>query len=253
MVSSFDSLHLTRPYRLTLFRADYHVATATLHKTRFPPLLLPETVGPKDDLQSSQMDHRQHYLFEDSSAPNFEQLAFGIKDLAEKLRIIRQKSMVPSEDIWYSDKIYFLQRHLFDIAHGCSNATPIDSICALTALIYCGHCLRDIPLSYAVTAHAISRLKNSLELLDTGATEEWDFVSKYFWVLGFGGVAAEDKSEENWFVGKFRFMSDQMRLADWPAARSCLNEILWDPGLDTAGQRLWGASRAAQSLIFSQC
>ncbi|KUJ22896.1 uncharacterized protein LY89DRAFT_729003 [Mollisia scopiformis] len=221
--------------------ADYHVATAILQKPRFPPLLLPETAGPQDD-HSLRTGLPQCCPFKGSGAPNFEQLSYGIRDLAEKLRIIRQASKIPSEDIWYSDKIYFLQRNLFDLAQSGSDATPLDRVCALAALIYCGHCLRDIPLSYAVTANAVTRLKNSLELLELTSLHEQHLTDKCFWILGFGGVAAEGKPEQEWFAVKFRAMSDYMGLPDWTVARSCLDRILWQVELDAAGERLWEAS-----------
>lgn len=223
--------------------ADYHVATATLQKPRFPPLLLPETEGPQDNLQSLQTGTPQSCPFKDVVGPNLDHLFYGIRDLAEKLHIIRRSAAPPPElDIWYSDKIYFLQRNLFDIAHGSSNVPQLDSICALAALIYCGHCLRDIPLSYAVTANAVTRLKNTLEVFDVASIQDQESWDKYFWVLSFGGVAAEGKREQEWFVLKFRAMRDYLELADWDAARSILDKVLWQTELDPAGKRLWQAS-----------
>lgn len=186
------------------------------------------------------------------------QLSYGIRDLAEKLRTIRRGPVVPSEDLWYSDKIYFLQRNLFDIAHSSSYATALDASCSLAALIYCGHCLRDISLSYAVTANAVTRLKNSLDLLGVGDIQDQDLADKYFWVLGFGGIAAEGRLEQEWFAVRFRMMSDYLSLSDWKGARSAFDKILWQKELDPAGQRLWEASRldlthsSAGSLVFSQ-
>lgn len=148
---------------------------------------------------------------------------------------------MPDEDIWYSDKIYYLQRSLFDIAHDSSYHMPIDSVSALAALIYCGHCLRDIPLSYAVTSKAVTRLQSALELYETFNLWMGDpeLTKKMFWILAFGGIAAEGKSERAWFVQKFRFCSFDLNLNTWESARLILDGILWEPGLDDAGIRLF--------------
>jgi hypothetical protein len=56
---------------------------------------------------------------------------------------------------------------------------------------------------YAVNANAVTRLKNTLDLLDTSSIQEQESQDKYFWVLSLGGVAAEGKQEQEWFVVKF--------------------------------------------------
>lgn len=133
--------------------ADYHVATATLQKPRFTPLSLPLTDGPEEIPQTLHIGMSQYVPYKSVESPTLDKLLHGIRDLAEKLRIIRRASTPPSEDnIWYPDKIYILQRHLFHIAHDSSNASLLDSVCALAALKYCGHCLCDIPLSYSTRA-----------------------------------------------------------------------------------------------------
>ena len=79
--------------------ADYHVATATLQKPRFSPLLLPQTEGPKDNPQSLQTAMPKYFPFNDTAVPSLDELFYGVRDLAEKLRIIRRAITPPSEDI----------------------------------------------------------------------------------------------------------------------------------------------------------
>lgn len=160
---------------------------------------------------------------------------------------------MPQEDIWYSDKIYYLQRNLFDIAHDASYHSPIDSVCALAALIYCGHCLRDIPLSYVVTAKAVTRLKDAIELYEMFNfwNGDYELTKKMLWILGFGGIAAEGKSEREWFVKKFRFCCFNMGVTDWNTAKAAIDNVLWEPDLDDAGVRFWEESNKEAPLVWN--
>ncbi|KAH9212874.1 fungal-specific transcription factor domain-containing protein [Leptodontidium sp. 2 PMI_412] len=217
---------------------DYHVATSLLQKPRFPPLKLPRTAQPRQVVQLNSSLTADHV---ENTPPSLEFLLSNVRKLSQTLRILRQRATMPDEDIWYSDKIYYLQRSLFDIAHDSSYHMPIDSVSALAALIYCGHCLRDIPLSYAVTSKAVTRLQSALELYETFNLWMGDpeLTKKMFWILAFGGIAAEGKSERAWFVQKFRFCSFDLNLNTWESARLILDGILWEPGLDDAGVRLF--------------
>lgn len=182
--------------------------------------------------------------------PILEELLSEVRDLSKTLRVIRRQSTIPTEDIWYSDKIYYLQRSLFDIARVSSYHIPIDSVCALAALIYCGHCLRDIPLGYAVTSKAVTRLQMAI-----GSYEEFNLwignlgaTKKMFWIFAFGGVAAEGKPERGWFAQKFIRCSYILQVTGWESARTILGDLLWEPGLDDAGIRFFEQSISLSSL-----
>ncbi|KAH7363779.1 fungal-specific transcription factor domain-containing protein [Rhexocercosporidium sp. MPI-PUGE-AT-0058] len=217
---------------------DYHVATSLLQKPRFPPLKLPRTAQPQTVVQPNNDFTIEHV---EVISPSLEFLLANVRQLSKTLRLLRQQATMPDEDIWYSDKIYSLQRNLFDIANDSTYRIPIDSVCALTALIYCGHCLRDIPLSYAVTAKAVTRLQSAVQLYET--SNLWmdcpELTKKMFWVLAFGGVAAEGRPERAWFVQKYEICSHTLLLNSWESARLILDSVLWEPGLDDAGIRLF--------------
>jgi hypothetical protein len=171
---------------------------------------------------------------------------------------------MPQENIWYSDKIYHLQRSLFDIAHHSDSKpnepVPLDSVCALAALIYCGRYLRDIPFSYAVTKNAVSRLKDAIEGYDL--EHAWDFdegkegtenrevqKKKLFWILAFGGIAAEGKREHGWFLDRFGLACVEMNIKNWEESQKVLAEVLWQEELDESGYRFWEDSRNSAGQI----
>lgn len=60
-----------------------------------------------------------------------------------------------------------------------------------------------------------------------------------FWILGFGGVAAEGKPERDWFVAKFRASCDDLDINDWETANRILKDVLWQAELDDAASKLW--------------
>jgi hypothetical protein len=174
-------------------------------------------------------------------APRIDRLLTGVGDLCKILKALRKRAHMPKEDIWYSDKIYYLQRHILDIAHSSDYPQPLDSVCALAALIYCGHCLRDIPLTFTAVRNGVTRLKAAIETYEReySWTQDGDLARKMFWILSFGGVCAEGKLEGEWFATKFCVCSGQLQLKDWIDAKEILDNILWQPELDEGGFRLW--------------
>jgi hypothetical protein len=229
-------------------RTDYHSATAVLKRPRFPPLNIPETEKPEDffyppvsnssdpskfrDYDSSEINIHDHSL---------ERLLVGVRDLSKLLKELRKLSNLPEDNIWYSDKIYYLQRNLVEIVYCPDNSRPVDRVCAMAALMYCGHCLRDVPLTFQVIARAVTRLKAAITVYEQEISVDVDIAAKkiMFWILGFGGVAAEGKPERDWFVAKFRALCDELVINDWETANGILKEILWQAELDDAASKLW--------------
>lgn len=88
--------------------------------------------------------------------------------------------------------------------------------------------------------NAVRRLKASIQELDGGEEEQTDVEKKWmFWVLAFGGVAAEGREEREWFVEEFGGFVRGMKLRKWEEARGILEEVLWEDVLDEGGKRLW--------------
>lgn len=124
----------------------------------------------------------------------------------------------------------------------CPN-TPrsVDRVCAMAALMYCGHCLRDVPLTFQVIARVVTRLKAAIIEYEEEIAADADKEAKkvMFWILGFGGVAAEGKPERDWFVAKFRASCDDLDINDWETANRILKDVLWQAELDDAASKLW--------------
>jgi len=62
---------------------------------------------------------------------------------------------------------------------------------------------------------------------------------RMFWILGFGGMAAEGKPERDWFVAKFRKSCDDLNINDWETAKEILVNVLWQSDLDDDASKLW--------------
>jgi hypothetical protein len=172
---------------------------------------------------------------------SLEHLLVGVRDLSKLLRKLRKLSYLPEDNIWYSDKIYYLQRNLVEIVYCPNTPRPVDRVCAMAALMYCGHCLRDVPFTFQVIARAVTRLKAAIIKLEMEVSADTDRETKkvMFWILGFGGVAAEGKPERDWFVAKFKALHDVLDINDWETARGLLKEVLWQMELDDAASKLW--------------
>ena len=92
-----------------------------------------------------------------------------------------------------------------------------------------------------------SLLERSLDLkaaiikleMEVSADTDRETKKVMFWILGFGGVAAEGKPERDWFVAKFKALRDVLDINDWETARGLLKEVLWQMELDDAASKLW--------------
>ena len=158
------------------------------------------------------------------------------------MRILRCQPVMPQENIWYSDRIYYLQRCLFEIMF-CpkSEGGSLDSALAIAGIMFCGNCLRDIPLTFEVFKKAVARLKSVIQdLEDCGLLiDDPQLDHRLFWAIGFGGVAADGKPERAWYVAKFRQLCDARNIQDWGSAKAVLEAFLWESSYDGAGHLLW--------------
>jgi hypothetical protein len=229
-------------------RTDYHAATALLKQPRFPPLDIPETDRPEDFFypQISNPGDPSRFRGDDATSQtmhdhSLERLLVGVRDLSKLLKELRKLSYLPEDNIWYSDKIYYLQRNLVEIVYCPNTPRPVDRVCAMAALMYCGHCLRDVPFTFQVIARAVTRLKAAIIKLEMEDSADTDREAKkvMFWILGFGGVAAEGKPERDWFVAKFGALRDELDINDWETASRVLKDVLWQRELDDAASKLW--------------
>lgn len=225
-------------------RADFHVATTLLQKPRFPPLNLPHMQSP-DSNSSSHLRTDLDRLGR-VNPPGLDILFSGLRALSSTLRTLPWQTTTSPDDISYSDRVYYLQRHLFDIAQDTSYHAPLDSVCALAALMYCGYRLRDIPFAYARVSNAVTRLKDAIEEYEGSHLWVGDgkLATKMIWLSAFGGVASQGKPERTWFAERFRMCCENLLISDWVGAKMVLDSVLWERELDEGGVRLWNESKS---------
>jgi hypothetical protein len=163
-----------------------------------------------------------------------------IRDLSMTLQFIRRSLILPGENVWYSDKVYYLQHCLMEILHS-PRCTPLEAAFSMAALIFCAICFRDINFHFRAVADAVPRIKNSLRDLKTDyfPFNDAQFATRTFWVLIFGGMAAEGKQDRPWFVEKLRISSGILGFRSWTTAKVVLGDVLWQSKLDEYGNRLW--------------
>ena len=177
------------------------------------------------------------------NTPGLDDTFAQLQALSSTMSMLRKQSVLPEENIWYSDKIYSLQHRLFDeIQTSYSQRGSLDAACSIAALIFCSTCLRDIGFNFRIIATAVTRLKAAiLEFLEKHLIPKIDFPLglKLFWVLGLGGIASDGKDERRWFVEKFRKMAGVLGLKDWEAAEGVLGSVLWQEDLSGFGRKMW--------------
>jgi len=165
-----------------------------------------------------------------------------IRHLSTTIQEIWKGPVQPEENIWYSDRIYYFQRSLYEIIHRpASDSQDLEIPGAIAALIYCCNCLRDTPLNFRVIFKAVTRLKESLQPVSRSVmlSQYSGFHFKLFWILGLGGAASEGKPERTWLVEEFRIVRDILEVQSWEETRSILEGMLWHPALDRCGKRFW--------------
>jgi hypothetical protein len=219
-----------------------------LKRPRFPPLNIPETEKPEEFFYPSISNPSDPSRFRQGDSTergmqdhSLQRLLAGVRDLSKILKGLRKLTNLPEDNIWYSDKIYYLQRNIIEVVYCPNTPRPVDRLCAMAALMYCGHCLRDVPFTFQVIARSVTRLKAAIVEYEENLSSDADGETKrvMFWILGFGGVAAEGKLERDWFVAKFRALCDELNINDWEAANGALKDVLWQAELDDAATKLW--------------
>lgn len=247
-------------------RTDWHTANALSSELRMPPLNMlgtpqPPRANPTLPFSSTGNlpDFSRTSLASRAVEPedNLDHILAEIRDLSITMQALRTSIIEPQEDIWYSDKIYHLQRSLYDVLHQPSAELGIlDTPCATLSLVFIGHCLRDIPLSFGVNAKAIGRLKVALETSKACSLEmSPKLKSRLFWMLGIGGAAAEGLAERTWFLNEFRGMSRDVlpddRASAWQTAKSIYSEMLWHDCLEAPAKIFVLDALSSSPLIFS--
>jgi hypothetical protein len=147
------------------------------------------------------------------------------------------------DHIWYSDKIYLVQRSLMDVAYNKQHETShIDRACAIAALIYVHTGLCEVKIHSKVVGVLVFRLKAELQMamrrFEPGASSG-DSTKKLVWALYFGGIASGLESERQWFSGHLVTACEALGLDAWPDMQAILETIFWKDGWEQLTGALW--------------
>jgi len=150
--------------------------------------------------------------------------------------------MLESDSMWYSDKVYILQRNLnyIYLNKNLTTLSQIDRACCGAASIFSHIYLRDLGFNTQIVGILVANFKIELEgaiheVTSSAGKDDW---LKLLWVLAIAGISAFGKSERGWFVGKLMEVSV---LFDWgkAAVREAIEKITWTTEWDGYLNVLW--------------
>jgi hypothetical protein len=159
-----------------------------------------------------------------STADIFANLRFlsGVLELKQPFSIAQVDSM------WYSDKVYLVQR---DLVYSSlePGAADLDIACYIAASIYVDAYMRDLGFQSRIVAVMVSRLKSLLELKILPSSNHHDEYAKtiLFWILVVGAIAAKNKTEQQWFLDNFRNLYEKTGVRHRSDMEEALRKILW--------------------------
>jgi hypothetical protein len=147
------------------------------------------------------------------------------------------------DHIWYSDKIYLLQRSLMDIAYNKQhNTSHIDRACAIAALIYLHTGLCEVRIRSKVISVLVSRLKAELLMAMRGfapGEDSGEMTRKLVWALYFGGVACGFEGQREWYLEQLGIACEALGLETWPDMLAVLESMFWKDECEEPTGALW--------------
>jgi hypothetical protein len=152
----------------------------------------------------------------------------NLRFLSGVLELKHPFSIAQIDAMWYSDKVYLVQRDLVYLWLE-SAAKDLDSACSIAASIYVDAYMRDLGLHTRGIAVMIGRLRSVLETnIVPFQLEHDDYLQTVvLWVLTIGGIAARRTINEQWFVDHLRSAYEGMNLQSQGDIENVLRKILW--------------------------
>jgi hypothetical protein len=149
-------------------------------------------------------------------------------------------SIANIDSMWYSDKVYLVQRSLV-YASLDPEQRVVDIACYIAGSMYVDSYLRDLGFYSGIIALMVAKLKNFLEqnvvgLLD-GYNEEG--LIMIFWTLLIGGLSATGKPERGWFIEHLRTVCKTLKLHTRSGAEEVLRKILWSKDWSMYLEEIW--------------
>jgi hypothetical protein len=130
--------------------------------------------------------------------------------------------------MWYSDKVYLVQRSLVYFSLDAKQ-TDVDIACCIAASIYVDSYFRDLGLHSSVIILMVTKLKRFLEqsVIAGLAGYNEDDSTSIFWTLVIGGISAIKKPERPWFLEHIKSLREALGLGTRADTEEALKKILW--------------------------
>jgi hypothetical protein len=156
-------------------------------------------------------------------AIDFSTISKSITDVFANLRylssVLESKdsfSIAQIDSMWYSDKVYLLQRSLVYLSLDPEQAV-VNAACCIAASMYVDSYFRDLGFYSNVIALMVTKLKMFLDqrlqnVITSPAEYNEDELSMVLWTLIIGGILAMKKPERSWFLERLRSFREALRL-----------------------------------------
>ncbi|KAL2069219.1 hypothetical protein VTL71DRAFT_15557 [Oculimacula yallundae] len=172
-----------------------------------------------------------------------------LRFLSSILEVKDPKEIAEIDNIWYSDKVYLIQRNLTHMWVSPSAAgSRLDTLCCLAASIYVDSCLRDLGFHCPIIGHLVGLLKKDSEALIFsndpnlfGCEVGDEVVERLMWVFGIASVASSSWPERDWFVEQFALACSSLKVTSWPQAESMLRKYMWNAQWVSSSPSFWNS------------
>lgn len=150
------------------------------------------------------------------------------------------------ESMWYCDKVFLVERNLVYLSlNPDPEHTKLDTAACMAANIFVSAWLRDLGFYSRLVAVMVGNLtqfleNECLEAVDSVAKgNDLEALSKLFWVLVFGGIAAVGRPERMWFVERLPSLNWKMNIKRQSDGQDILRKILWTDEWNGYFEILW--------------
>jgi hypothetical protein len=152
----------------------------------------------------------------------------NLRFLSGVLELKHPFSIAQIDAMWYSDKVYLVQR---DLVYSWleSAAKDLDSACFIAANIYVDAYMRDLGLHTRGIVVMVGRLRSVLETNIVPCQLQHDdyLQTVVLWVLTIGGISARGTINEQWFIDHLQSAYEGMNLQSQGDTENVLRKILW--------------------------
>jgi hypothetical protein len=147
------------------------------------------------------------------------------------------------DPLWYSDKIYLVQRSLVRLTMDPEpHHTSLDIACYIVASLYVDCRLRDLGDRSIAISIAVTKLRTLLPQVFEELPQHFGFgasVDRILWVLVFACIAANGRPERPWFIQKLAAMCQILKFESWVELIAISKGVLWDDEWEMPRGLVW--------------